>query len=784
MAVVYLARQPTLDREVALKRLHLETSDPTIAERFVREARLAAGLDHPNVVTLYDFFEHGGVPYIAMEYVSGGSLRRLVGKLGLPQVLGVLEGMLAGLGHAEVAGVVHRDLKPENVLISRNGGVKIADFGIARAYNALTPSLTGTGTTIGTPTYMAPEQVTGETLGPYTDLYALGVIAYELLAGKPPFDPQVAPLAVLYCHVHKPPPPLATLAPDAPRPLCTWIEWLLAKEPGSRPASAVAARQALEEIAVDELGPYWRRTAAITPESTPVPTLEIAADEPPTRRETPTTRVSGSTRRRRVAGATAVVAVAGAATAAALLLPADENPGAAAQRPAPVRKVAAAVPYDFNGDRRRDIVLGMPASGPSGAGVVVVARPHASRTIMPAAANVDGPYDGHEEFGRGTASGDFNRDGRADLAISVPGRGRIAVISGTARGLVGGRAKLLGGATQFRLDPGARRYGNRIVADDMNRDGFDDLVVGAPTADVGPAGSGIIQIFYGRRDGLGANTRNIRRPEESITGFGAALRVGDLNGDRRPDVVEGNQDDPITGGGHLSYCLGKRSGFEECRVLVWPVSSGSSALAVANVNGDRYDDIIQGDHIVEPVAVGRSAAGGEVRLWLGGRHGVRGTPLVIDQGTDWMPGDDESGDAFGLSVGAGDLDRDGYADVVVGAPGEDAGDGAITMIRGGRKGFAREAHTGFGVGDGFPGERGNGAEIGLLSVMDVTGDKRPDVLVKAAGADDLRDALYVLVPRKGAFAPGEVRRWRPLRQGIHVPGAQIRDIRIAREAGA
>ena len=263
MAVVYLARQPTLDRDVALKRLQLESSDPSVAERFVREARLAAGLDHPNVVTLYDFFEHGGVPYIAMEYVSGGSLRRLVGKLGLPQVLGVLEGMLAGLGHAEVAGIVHRDLKPENVLISRNGGVKIADFGIARAYNALTP-LTGTGTTIGTPTYMAPEQVTGDTLGPYTDLYALGVIAYELLSGQPPFDPQVAPLAVLYCHVHKPPPPLAQLAPDAPRTLCTWIEWLLAKQPGDRPASAAAARQALEEIAVDELGPYWRRTAAIT----------------------------------------------------------------------------------------------------------------------------------------------------------------------------------------------------------------------------------------------------------------------------------------------------------------------------------------------------------------------------------------------------------------------------------------------------------------------------------------------------------------------------------------
>ena len=110
MAVVYLARQPTLDRQVALKRLQLETTDATLAQRFVREARLAAGLDHPNVVTLFDFFEDSGVPYIAMEYVSGGSLRRLVGHLELAQVFGVLEGILAGFAHAETRGIAHRDL--------------------------------------------------------------------------------------------------------------------------------------------------------------------------------------------------------------------------------------------------------------------------------------------------------------------------------------------------------------------------------------------------------------------------------------------------------------------------------------------------------------------------------------------------------------------------------------------------------------------------------------------------------------------------------------------------
>src|SRR3954449_3262930 len=189
MAVVYLVRQPALDRDVVLKRLDLEGRDPALAQRFVREARLAATLDHPNVVTLFDFFEHEGEPYIAMEYVAGGSLRELVGRLELRQVFAVVEGVLAGLGHAEHRGIAHRDLKPENVLLTRRGNVKIADFGIARAYNALTQRLTVPGMAIGTPAYMAPEQATNDPIGPATDLYSLPVIVYELPARPPPRPP-------------------------------------------------------------------------------------------------------------------------------------------------------------------------------------------------------------------------------------------------------------------------------------------------------------------------------------------------------------------------------------------------------------------------------------------------------------------------------------------------------------------------------------------------------------------------------------------------------------------
>src|SRR5215203_7381138 len=236
MAVVYLVRQPALDREVVLKRLDLERDDPTLAQRFVREARLAATLDHPNVVTLFDFFEHEGVPYIALEYVSGGSLRELVGRLELLQVCGVVEGVLAGLGHAERRGIAHRDLKPENVLLTSRGNVKIADFGIARAYNALTQRLTAPGMAIGTPAYMAPEQATNDPLGPSTDLYALGVIVYELLAGRPPFLAET-PVGLLYAHVHHRPPPLTELPGPHQAAVCEWVEWLLAKDPAARPQS-------------------------------------------------------------------------------------------------------------------------------------------------------------------------------------------------------------------------------------------------------------------------------------------------------------------------------------------------------------------------------------------------------------------------------------------------------------------------------------------------------------------------------------------------------------------
>jgi serine/threonine protein kinase len=190
MATVFLARQADLDRLVALKELSaFRQADPAFTQRFLRESRLAGSLSHPNIVTVHDYFEHDGVPYIAMEYVTGGSLRPHIGHMSLSQVAGTLEGMLSALDHAEHHQIVHRDVKPENVLVTAQGRVKITDFGIAKATgNATTGSfLTATGTTVGTPNYMAPEQAMGQEVGPWTDLYSVGVMAFELFVGHVPF---------------------------------------------------------------------------------------------------------------------------------------------------------------------------------------------------------------------------------------------------------------------------------------------------------------------------------------------------------------------------------------------------------------------------------------------------------------------------------------------------------------------------------------------------------------------------------------------------------------------
>jgi hypothetical protein len=265
-AVVYLADQIDLRRPVALKELApFHAGDSTFAERFVAESRMSGAMNHAHVVTVHEFFEDGGVPYIAMEYVPHGSLRQYVGRLTLAQIAGVLEGVLAGLSHGEAHGIVHRDLKPENLLVSSDGRVKIGDFGVARAYNKAATRLVVTveGTTIGTPAYMSPEQALGTDLTPATDLYSLGVVAWELLTGTVPFEENDTPVAVLYRHVHEPIPSVRTVVPTIDEGIAGWLGRMLSKRPEDRFQSADEAWVELEDVILELLGPRWRRQARL-----------------------------------------------------------------------------------------------------------------------------------------------------------------------------------------------------------------------------------------------------------------------------------------------------------------------------------------------------------------------------------------------------------------------------------------------------------------------------------------------------------------------------------------
>jgi tRNA A-37 threonylcarbamoyl transferase component Bud32 len=267
MATVYVARQVDLERRVALKELRaLGMLDASFAQRFLREARLAGSLSHPNIVTVHDYFEYEQVPYIAMEYLARGSLRPFIGRLTLPQVGGVMDGLLAGLAHAERHEVVHRDIKPENLLVTLDGSIKISDFGIAKATHALEAgsTLTAIGTTMGTPNYIAPEQAMAQRLGPWTDLYSVGVTAFELLVGRTPFGDTQEPMGIVLRHIHEPLPRVSDLVPNVDPRISEWVGWLAAKAPSDRPRSAAQAWDALEEVLLQVLGPRWHREAPLT----------------------------------------------------------------------------------------------------------------------------------------------------------------------------------------------------------------------------------------------------------------------------------------------------------------------------------------------------------------------------------------------------------------------------------------------------------------------------------------------------------------------------------------
>ena len=234
MATVYLAHDLALDRKVAIKVMSPALAMGDGIERFKREARTAASLSHPNIIPVYGVHHTDQLLYFVMKYVEGRPLDGIIRELGalpIPMTQAVLGQIASAFGYAHRRGVIHRDIKPANILIDDEGWAVVTDFGIAKVSDS--KGLTVTGLSVGTPTYMSPEQVAGDPVTPASDQYALGILAYEMLTGKPPFQGANA-MAMMYAHVHHPPPPLESVRPDCPEPLRDAVMRMLAKEPADR----------------------------------------------------------------------------------------------------------------------------------------------------------------------------------------------------------------------------------------------------------------------------------------------------------------------------------------------------------------------------------------------------------------------------------------------------------------------------------------------------------------------------------------------------------------------
>lgn len=253
MGIVYLALDPQIDRTIALKTIRFDDAGGSFNRdeakaRFLKEARISGRLQHPNIVTVFDVGDDQGTLYLAMEYVSGGSLSQ---KLGIPGALSVSDRVRIvaevadALAHAHERGVIHRDIKPANIMITTHGLAKLMDFGIAKS--TIDMQLTRPGTTMGSMYYMSPEQVRGDGVDARSDIYSFGVTLYEMVTGKKPFDSETS-FSVLNAHVNEAPTPPVQMNPELPKALNDIVLCAMAKNPADRFQSAEEFRNALKAL--------------------------------------------------------------------------------------------------------------------------------------------------------------------------------------------------------------------------------------------------------------------------------------------------------------------------------------------------------------------------------------------------------------------------------------------------------------------------------------------------------------------------------------------------------
>ena len=325
MASVYKAYQPSLDRYVAVKVLPpYYAHEPGFAMRFTREAKAVAKLDHPHILPIYDFGQEGDVSYIVMKYVAAGTLKEMLDRpIPLAQAVEIVRQIAAALDHAHEQGVIHRDVKPSNVLMDRGQWALLMDFGLAKMV-AGSVQLTASGVGVGTPAYMAPEQGQGVAVDRRSDVYSLGIVLYEMLTGRVPFDAET-PLAVVLKHITDPLPLPRTVNPAIPESVERVILKALSKAPDGRYATTREMADALQRALVEagsapeaalspaEAALVPPEVARPMPEEPPVPGVAdiaeaVEAVEGPSRRKLPWWAFAG--------GAVAAVALMGVILAA------------------------------------------------------------------------------------------------------------------------------------------------------------------------------------------------------------------------------------------------------------------------------------------------------------------------------------------------------------------------------------------------------------------------------------------------------------------------------------